>query len=153
MSWANQVAASASNLRRTEGNPTYAGGDFYEIYPQFQNTVPLTVTNGFIELADTSLSQARWRGAWKTAMGLFVAHHCTLWLQTQAVDDSVGSVAAAGQNKGAIASKSVGSVSVTYDNGAVNNDLDGWASWKQTVFGTQLATMAKIYGRGGMGVR
>jgi hypothetical protein len=51
---------------------------------------------------------------------------------------------------GLISSKTVDSVSLTYDYKQVTDDLTGWGSWKSTEYGTQLATMAKMFSLGGM---
>jgi hypothetical protein len=150
------VIAAASNLRR-EGNPEYTAADFLALYPQFgetdagQRVVPEANLGMYLEFAHACLQSERWKSAWKMAVGLFVAHWCTLYLMS-AADPNGGAagVLAHGQTQGLVASKSVGDVSVSYDFSAATQDLSGWASWTQTAFGAQLATLAKVVGKGGM---
>lgn len=145
---------SGGNLR-TGGNPPYAVGDFTSFYPQFGNNsqsqpvVPVAVIQAFINMANACVQQARWRSMWQVAMGLFVAHFCTLYLQT-AADPNSGAAAVfeAGRAQGVITGESVGDVSYSAD--ANLSDLDGWAAWKLTAYGQQLASMGKLVGKGGM---
>lgn len=141
--------SDGSNLR-TGTNPTYAVSDFLSTYPQFGNAiVPQTVIQQFITMANASVQQARWRAAWQTAMGFFVAHFCTLYLQT-AADPNSGAAAVfeAGRAQGVITGESVGDLSYSADVNA--GSVDGWAAWNLTAYGQQLATLARMYGKGGM---
>lgn len=105
----------------------------------------------YIDIATHCIQQARYHSYWKTCIGWFVAHFVTLYLQSVAgVNASAQQVMVAAQSRGLQASKSVGDVSVSYDYNSIMNDLDGWAQWKLTVYGTQLATIAKMIGKGGM---
>lgn len=160
---ARQIAAAASNIR-TGGNPSYSlATDFFPSYPQFgpKGTAPNqtylvlpVVMQMYCDLAYASLSYNRWHEAWNVAMGWFIAHFLTLYLQSMASAASAAAqVIAAGQSRGLVASKTVGDVSVSYDYNSIAQDLDGWAAWKLTTFGVQLATFAKRIGRGGMYVR
>lgn len=84
-------------------------------------------------------------------MGWFMAHFLTLYLQSMVkADASAKQVVAAGQARGLVASKSAGDLSVSYDYSSVTQDLDGWAAWKLTPYGQQLAAMGRIVGKGGM---
>ena len=51
--------------------------------------IPTIVVQANIYLANASLVQARWEEAWWKAMGLFVSHYNTLWLETEATDLAV----------------------------------------------------------------
>ena len=83
------------------------------------------------------------------AMALFVAHFATLYCQSAGGNDSTAQqIASQGKATGIMVSKSVGDVSASYQ--AIADDLAGWAAWKLTIYGQQLATMAKMYGMGGM---
>lgn len=150
------IASDASNIR-TGTNPAYTNVDFLTFYPQFGQksdqtyVVPLEVIDMYIGLANASIKEARWHESWKIAMGYFVAHFCTLWLQSYAdPNGGAAKVIAAGQAMGLMASKSIGDVSVSYDFGTVAQDLESWASWKLTIFGQQLANIGKIVGKGNM---
>ena len=150
------ILDDASNIRTGE-NPSYVLADFVAMYPQFdkddnaKSVIPDIILNKFIALAHASIKQSRWQDMWEIAMGFFVAHFATLWLQGTADPNSGASaVLAAGQAKGLVTSKSANDLSVSYDYNAIAQDLDGWASWKLTVFGQQLATFGKLVGKGGM---
>lgn len=159
MSDVYQTIASASNLRAGD-NPPYLLADFYANYPaygprgvspNFTYLVDPIIIQMYIDLANASIKETRWRTSWKIAMGWFIAHFITLYLQSMSdANSTAAQVIAKGQSKGLMASKSVGDVSVSYDYSSIAQDLDGWASWKLTAYGQQLATMGKLVGRGGM---
>jgi len=150
------IIGEASNIR-TGSNPPFLLCDFLEVYPQFglgvdgNYTIPVEIIQIFINLADACIKEARWHSYWKIAMCWFVAHFCTLYLQGLA-DPNGGAAAAmaAGQAKGLNTSEAVGDVSVSMDYNQIGQDLNGWASWKLTIYGQQLATIAKMLGKGGM---
>ena len=160
------IIAAASNLRSGD-NPTYTFADFYTMYPAYgprtvlavpPATEPTTtylvdpsIANMYIALAHTVVKEARWRSQWKLAMGLFIAHFLTLYLQSLAdATSTAAQVVAAGQARGLMTSKSAGDVSVSYDISAITQGLNSWAGWNTTAFGVQYATLAKIVGKGGM---
>jgi hypothetical protein len=152
----NGIIGAASNIR-TGSNPAFSFSDFIAQYPQFgpdSNSIyiiPQPIVQMYINLADVSIKEARWHDYWLIAMGWFVAHFCTLYLQ--GVSDPNGGAAAAlaaGQAKGLNTSESVGDVSVSMDYNTIAQDLDGWAAWKLTIYGQQLATIGKLVGMGGM---
>jgi len=150
------IVSDASNIRVGD-NPVYTVDDFYILYPQFgQKTdgtyvVATEILNMYIALANSCIKETRWHSYWKFAMGLFIAHFCTLWLQSTADPDSnAAQVVSKGQSLGLMASKAVDGVSVQYDFSSVANDLNGWAAWKLTIYGQQLATFGKLVGKGNM---
>jgi hypothetical protein len=153
-----QIAGAASNIRAGI-NPPFGVEDFLLLYPQFGDNagspiVPQVVIQIYIDIAANSIQQARYRGAWKIAAGLFVAHFCQLWLQTSSLPtDGSERIAAKGQVLGITTSESVDGVSYSVDTSAFMQDLDGFAAWKTTAYGLQLATLAKLYGKGGMVIR
>lgn len=150
------IIGEASNVR-TGSNPPFLIGDFLAMYPQFGpdsnnvDVVPQQIVQIFIDLADACIKEVRWHSYWKIAMGWFVAHFCTMYLQG-AADPGSGAAAAmaAGQAKGLNTSETVGPVSVSMDYSQIGQDLDGWAAWKLTIYGQQLATIGKLVGKGGM---
>jgi hypothetical protein len=154
-----QTIANASNIRVGD-NPPYGLTDFYANYPAYAPRgvdpnityiVDPTIIQMYLDLANTSIKETRWRSGWKIAMGWFVAHFITLYLQGMAdANSTAAQVIAKGQSKGLMASKSVSDVSVSYDYNSIAQDLDGWAAWKLTSYGQQLATMGKMLGKGGM---
>lgn len=152
------IIAGASNIRRGN-NPPYTSEDFLALYPQFgkldengAQIIPQTVMDAYVNLAHASLSIARYRAVWETVMGLFIAHWLTLYLQSlSSADDPIGKIVSAGLAKGLQSSKSAGDLSVSYDFSFLNGtDFDGWGTYKLTAFGQQFATIARLYGMGGM---
>jgi hypothetical protein len=144
---------AASNIRGGD-NPPFDLPDFLAVYPQFGGgAVPPDVLEMYLELANSALQEQRWHSYWKTAMGLFIAHFATLWTMSTAdpTGDAAG-VLAAGAARGLVASKTVGAVSMSMDYSLLTQDLNGWGAWKQTTFGSQLATLARLAGKGGMQV-
>jgi len=143
-----------SNLR-TGSNPPYGVSDFLSMFPQFgpdsngNYVVPQSVIQSFIGMANACLQQARWRSVWPLAMGWFVAHFCTLWLQSQA-DPNGGAAAVleAGRAQGVITGESVGDISYSADLSLAT--VNGWAAWNLTSYGQQLVTYGKLIGKGGM---
>lgn len=152
----NSIIANASNVRYGE-NPPFTLGDFLSIYPQFGNNsegtpvMPAMIIQMYIDLGLQCIQQNRWRGSWKIAISYFVAHYCTLFIrQMTSADDGKDAIAAAGQAQGITTSESVDGVSYSVDVGSIMQDLNGFAGFKSTEYGLQLATMAKMYGKGGM---
>jgi hypothetical protein len=146
---ASGIIGDASNIR-TGSNSPFSYDDFINVYPQFQD-LGNGIVQMYIDLANASIQEARWHSYWKIAMGWFVAHFCTLYLQGTA-DPSSGAAAAiaAGQAMGLNSSESVGDVSVSVDYNTIAQDLEGWSAWKLTIYGQQLATIGKMVGKGGI---
>lgn len=108
--------------------------------------IPIVVLSQYVALASANLQQVRWGSQWQIAMGLFVAHYATLYLRSDGNPaTSAGQVAAQGLNVGITVSKGAGPVSQGL---ALVGGLDGWAAWTMTLYGTQLATLAKTVGMG-----
>ncbi|MCR8981641.1 DUF4054 domain-containing protein [Brevibacillus laterosporus] len=150
------IIGVASNIR-TGSNPLFTFEDFIAVYPQFganadgNYVIPQMIIQMFIDLANECINQARWHSYWTVAMGWFVAHFCTLYMQGTADPNSgAAGVLKAGQTRGLATSKSAGDVSVSTDYSVIAQDLDGWAAWKLTIYGQQLATIGRLVGKGGM---
>ncbi len=193
--------------------------------------VPVTVIQLYLNLAWSSLAQARWQEQWYVAMGWFCAHYCTLYARSDAVEVltiaqsaihgevpagtipgsaftlstaptngvlqglykngsfqtpgadytlvgvtiamtiplvtgdalyatwpvnstttspatyTAAQIAAQGIANGIETSKSVGDVSASY---SVLESLNDFGQWTLTLYGQQLATMAKVIGSGPM---
>ena len=140
----------ASNLR-SPLYPEFTRSDFLDIYPQFEGVVPEPVIDMYVEQAVRCIQKPRWHAMWKSGICLYIAHHLTLWLMGNAPAGSNGaSVAAAGMVQGSVSSKSVDGVSIGYSQSGAQSDLTGWGSYKETIFGEQFATMARMVGKGGM---
>ena len=145
------VSTTASNVR-AGSNSAYTLVTFHAMYPQFGvSVISDSIVQLYINLADDCIKASRWRGAWEIAMGLFVAHFCYLYLRSSALSGAgKDAIIAAGQTQGIITSESVDGVSYSMDVASVMSDLEGFAMWKTSDFGLQLASMAKMYGKGGM---
>lgn len=142
-------------------NPTYGVSDFLAFYPQFGvgpttgvAVVPENVIAAFVALATTTLQQVRWGAIWQIAVGWYVAHFCTLYLQTVAdPDGGAAAVFEAGRAQGVIMSQSVGDVSIALDPNLAGRDqpsMSGWGAWHLTAYGQQLITTGRLIGKGGM---
>lgn len=153
------IIAGASNIR-TGTNPPYTSADFLTAYPQFgkvdettgQPIIPTTILEAWVNMANASLSKARYHDAWELCMGLFIAHFLTLYLQSAASpDDPTAKIINAGLAKGLVSSKSAGDLSISYDFSIVSGqDFAGWGTYKLTAYGQQFITLARIYAMGGM---
>ena len=117
------------------------------ITPSNINFVPSMVIQAYINYATSCLSAQRWGAAWPIAMGLFVAHYVTLYLKAVGTSSNptASSLAAAGLAGGIIVAQSAGDVSQSYE---APPGLEEFAAWNLTVYGQQLATMAKTVGMG-----
>lgn len=153
------IIARASNIRSGK-NPPYTVEDFLAMYPQFgvvndvgERVIPCVVLRAWLKMAHAVLNKARYGDMWEMAMGLFIAHWLTLYLQTTASpNDPVKKIISAGLSQGVQTSKSAGDLSVSYDFSVVTNDFDGWGTYKYTVFGQQFIGLAKLVSLGGMTV-
>ena len=150
------LIGAASNIR-TGSNPPFTLDDFIAMYPQFgpdangNYVVPQEIVQMYIDLANACILEARWHAYWKVAMGWFIAHFLTLYVQGTADPNSgAAGVLKAGEARGLVTSKSVGDVSVSRDYSTIANGLDGWAGWNLTTYGQQLATIGRLVGKGGM---
>lgn len=150
MVYRNNIIAAASNIRREENLP-YTIETFLDWYPQFAEQVPEAFLTMYVGFAHASINYGRYFEAWELVMGLFIAHFCTLYLQSMTSPDSTAAeILEAGSVRGLQSSKSAGGVNYSYDYSTALAGLDQWGGWTTTTFGTQFATLAKLYGKGGM---
>lgn len=152
----NKVFGGASNIK-TGTNPPFTLEDFYKIYPQFgkdsegKQVVDEEVIQMYLDFAHASVKQVRWHSSWRIGMSLFIAHFLTLHLQGMADSNSgAAAIIEAGKAKGLDTSMSVDGVSVSTDYSILASSVNGWASWKSTVYGQQLSSIGKLLGKGGM---
>lgn len=120
---------------------------FLAFYPQF-GSIPPVVLDEYVEQAnlrfDDFLESA------EEARRLYCAHKLTLYAQTftaaqSGAPSASGMAALRGAGVAAQAlSKSVGGVSVSKSEGSAVSSINGYGEWKQTEFGLQLITLAKI---------
>ena len=149
----DSIIATASN-RRGGDNPPFVLADFFAFYPQFENLteLPTAIVETFIAIADSIVKQNRWHSKWIIGMNLYVAHYCTLYLKTALGSTNAEGVYASGLPQGLITASSVGDVSKSVDYSMLAEDLKGWGDFKQSIYGQQYVTNAKLLGKGGMGV-
>lgn len=150
------VVQDASNIRIGGNAEDVTQQEFLSMYPQFADPpVPAAFLSMILERANDSIQEARWHKSRRFAVCLYVAHHCTLYLKTavdsETVDPAV--IAGKGESKGAVMSKSVGQISVSYGTTEGSSDLAGFGSLKDTVYGQQLASLARMVGAGMMVIR
>lgn len=146
------LIANASNVV-TGTNPDYTIDDFLAFFPQFTGLVDNSfVLDQFIAMANTVVLEARWFEQWKFGMALFIAHWLTLYLQSAngGPDATAAQVIGAAQVRGLQTSKSVDSLSVSYDVNVLVQGIEGWGMWKSTSYGMQFITIARMLGKGGM---
>ena len=142
--------AIASGIVDAE-NPAYTVSDFRTAMPAFTAEIISDATlQGFITLANNIVNYGRWGNLWQEGMRLVIAHFATLSLQEPQAGATIGQIVNAGKVQGSATSKSVGGVSVSYDNSSAISDLGGWGTWKLTTYGAQFAQLAKMMGKGGM---
>ena len=144
------IIGQASNIKHGD-NPAYSKADFLSLYPQFKDLIPDAALDMYVELGNACVSSGRYHSMWKHAIGLFIAHFCSLYLQSlQPEGASASSVLSAAATAGVVTSESADGVSHSMDLSALTQDLNGWAGFKLTTFGVQFATLAKMVCKGGM---
>ena len=143
------IVSQASNIKKEE-HPEYTKETFLLLYPQFRGVLPDAALDMYVDLGLSCVNYRRFNRMRKAAIGLFIAHFCTLYLQSMQPEGTDASqVLASASSAGMVTSESADGVSYSRDGSALN-DLNGWAAFKMTTFGVQFATMAKLVGRGGM---
>ncbi len=146
------VVREAANLK-SKNRQEVSVMDFLTLYPSFEN-MPPEVLELMLQQANDTVLESRWHARWKLGVCLYAAHLLTLWLKTSTPDGADdAAVAAAGQSRGTVTSKSVGGISVSYGASEATGDLAGYGSLKDTVYGQQFASMARLVGRGMMVVQ
>ena len=125
---------------------------FLAFFPQF-TAIPDLVIDEYVTQANARF--ADFEDEAEHARRLFIAHKLTLYAQTYAeiptgTPTGAGMAKLAGSGVAAQAlSKSVGGVSISKSEGSALSGITGFAEWKQTEFGLQLITLAKILTAGG----
>lgn len=100
------LIAQASNIK-TQENPPYTKEDFLAFYPQFAEPLPEIVLDSFVELGQACVSEQRYGKMWRMAIGLFIAHMCTLYMQSAADPGApAADILAAAQAAGVVTSES-----------------------------------------------
>ena len=120
---------------------------FLTFYPQFA-AVPDAVVTEYVDQSNARFGD--FLDMTEEARRLYVAHKLTLYAQTysdvtQQTPTAIGMKKLAGSGVAAQAlSKTVGGVSVTKSEGSAVSGISGFAEWKQTEFGLQLISIARL---------
>ena len=158
--------ATAANVPTPGEQGSYSPDMFYMDFPQFtkrippgeeggaesvESLVPEGILNMFVDQANDSVLPSRWGSMWRYAAGLYTAHFAALYLKTWAPgSDNSGQAAGSAAQPGAVKSATMGDTSISYDNSAVTAGTEKWGAWNATQYGSQLVTMARLVGMGGM---
>lgn len=119
--------------------------DFRTGFPEFANDViyPDSLINFWAAVAEKMVVECVWQDMYTTGVQLYVAHEITLAKQNQQQAATGG---LPGQGGGIASSKTVGSVSVTYDPNSTTEKNAGW--WNMTNYGKQFYRLTQIFGAG-----
>lgn len=117
---------------------------------EYTPMLPESTMQMMIDSANASVIPSRWGQDWRLAVGLFTAHLCALRMQTYADGSTSAATSGNAANVGTVKTATLGDTSVGYDNAATNAGTEKWGAWNLTKYGTQLATMARMIGIGGM---
>jgi len=118
---------------------------FRKDFPEFADTARFP--NQQIEfwggMGEKLISQTRFGTLYTEAVELFTAHNIVLSAQSRA---SAATGGMPGGNAGAVASKAVGSVNVSYDTAGAMEPNAG--HWNQTTYGRQYIHLVRMIGQG-----
>jgi hypothetical protein len=115
--------------------------EFLSIFPEFE-AAAVDRIGFFLENAQSAISERRFGKQTEYARALYAAHHLIVLGGFTGAD---GSQSVAQIQGGAVASKSVGSASVSYDTGALNETDAGY--WNATAYGRLLWILMRQYRR------
>lgn len=118
-------------------------------FPEFADTAryPEAQITFWSSIGEICLIKDRWSTLYDQGMQLFVAHNITLAAQNSKAGAAGG---VPGVTSGPVSSKSVGSVSVSYDSQAIAEANAG--EWNATSYGRQLIRLARMVGAGALQV-
>ena len=120
---------------------------FRVAFPEFTSTdtYPDVMLDYWSGIARLQVNEIRFGDLYGHGVYLFVAHNCVLQAQSVSASDGGGTP---GQQSGAIASKSVGSASISYD--TASTMLPNAGHWNSTQYGRMFAQLMRTIGCGGM---
>ena len=150
--------AVAANIPQPGEKGDYAAEMFQADFPQFfskdepaESLVPEQMLQMFITQANDSVLPSRWGSMWRYAAGLYVAHFLAMYLKTYTPGSDAPAQAANGAAQvGVVKTATMGDTSISYDNSAITAGTEEWGAWNATQYGTQLVTLARQVGMGGM---
>ena len=118
-------------------------GAFRTEFPEFADTTvyPTTQITFWAGVAELMVLESVWTTMRTAGVKLYVAHEITLAAQNAKAGKTGGVPGTAG---GTANSKTVGSVSVSYDTTSTSEKDAGW--WNLTIYGKQFIRLARIFG-------
>lgn len=120
---------------------------FRQSFPEFADATryPDSLVTFWLDVVTRMLNPDRWADMLDIGLSLALAHHLVLAVRDQ-------NTAQAGKVPGTVlgmqTSKSVDTVSVSYDVSAVTNEGGGF--WNMTSYGVRFLGMARLFGAGGV---
>lgn len=159
---------AAANVPMPGERGDYTADMFREDHPQFTKAippgedgadkgqvstslVPEAMLQTFLDQANDSVLPSRWGSMWRYAAGLYVAHFSAMYLKTYAPgSQSTAQAAGSADQVGVVRTATMGDTSISYDNNAITAGTEKWGAWNATQYGSQLVTMARMVGMGGM---
>lgn len=134
----------ASGRNHVKNKMTY--DDFLKIFPEFSE-FPKARVEFYLDEADNQISENRFGKSTEFGKALFTAHYLASLdngQRTGAGGEALKGNISSGAH-GAVASKTVGSVSVSYDTASTSFDDAGY--WNSTPYGKQFFDLLKRYRR------
>lgn len=118
---------------------------FRELLPEFADTSKYsnTTLQLWLGIAANMLDVNRWADYYNIGISYFVAHKITTSLISQRAAQSGG---IPGSQAGAISSKSVGGLSVSFDSSSTA--VSGAGNWNMTSYGREFYSLAMMIGMG-----
>ena len=159
---------AAANVPMPGERGDHTADMFREDHPQFTKAVPTggedvgegqvsislvpeAMLQTFLDQANDSVLPSRWGSMWRYAAGLYVAHFSAMYLKTYSPgSQSAAQAAGSADQVGVVRTATMGDTSISYDNSAITAGTEKWGAWNATQYGSQLVTMARMVGMGGM---
>jgi hypothetical protein len=115
-------------------------------FPEFADTSKYAdaQVDMWLTVAGLSLPTDRWGALLDLGTELFIAHHLVIGAR----DAKASSNGIPGQTGGAMASKSVDKVSISYDTTA--STIEGGDFWNSSTYGIRFLRLARMMGAGGV---
>jgi hypothetical protein len=122
----------------------FAIAQFRIDFPEFADDAVYTdnIITYWSNLAIKLISETRWGDAYVDGINLFVAHNITLQVQDIKATGGGGIPG----SSGAVASKSVGQASKSYDTG--NSSIKNGGDWNSTSYGKRYLKLVRLFGTG-----
>ena len=131
-------------------NPNYTAAMFLAAFPEFSGKVSNALIEKWIGLGNDCLIYGRFGSYWELAMGLFTAHNLSLRLKAGDAETPSEILLSNANEVGAEQSKSVDTLSVSFDTASALDEYKNWGGLKETVYGRQLIDIIIACGAGGI---